>query len=334
MGDWGMAVSQKGYDVKTCADRFLTFSSAFNNQKIFSVNTVTGINPPQTSADFTVNAGTDVFTSVGHGLNNGDQLNFITTGTLPGGLTSIDYNPPYTGELYYVINKTANTFQVSLTLGGSVLNITSTGTGTHTWFFDTIKIIDTHNLGYYAPCMVIYNGSTTLGLASSYFMSEAGFLPLNLRLYTDRTEIYVYLPDGGSTNIGDTMTFTVYQFLDTFDAFTAPIINTSTTSGASSADYGFRISKPGFDVKTCADKDCIISSSFATNVIHKKGVDTTGSVSHSLGYLPSFLGFIKYSGNSFLSLANDLISITTNTIDCGLGAGDSFYYNIFKAKSV
>jgi len=84
MRDFGAAVSQKGYDVKTCADRFLVYSSAFSNLKINNVYSVS---------------------------------------------TTI----PTAGNI------------------------------------NTITI--THNLGYFAPVIVIYNGSTTRGITNSFFMS-------------------------------------------------------------------------------------------------------------------------------------------------------------------
>lgn len=336
MGNLGAKVSLNGYDINTAADRFLTYSSAFRSLKIFSATAVTGIAPPNSTGTFTADAGTNVLTSAGHGLNNGDQLNFTTTGTLPGGLEAYDYNYPWGGEIYYVINKTTNTFQVSLTQGGSAIDITSAGSGTHDWFFDTIKIIVNHNLGYLAPVIWIYNGSTTIGTTKSYFMSDAAFLPLQIRQYTDRTEVYQGVDiDGGATSPGATLYFSVYQFIDSFDEYTSDTITSGTTVSTESQDYGIRVSKDGFDVKTCADTDLILSSSFLTSIIQKKGTDTTESVAHGLGYVPSYLGYIKPNGEPFLSSARDQVSVdTSNLYGAILTPGDVFYYVIFKAKSV
>jgi hypothetical protein len=72
-----------------------------------------------------VDAGANTITSTAHPYNN-DSLLRYTAGTAPiGGLTS--------GNDYYVVNKTANTFQLSLTLGGAAIDLTSTGTGTQTF---------------------------------------------------------------------------------------------------------------------------------------------------------------------------------------------------------
>lgn len=59
-----------------------------------------------------------------HGLANGDQVVFTTTGALPTGITA--------GTTYYVVNQATNTFQVSATAGGSAITTTGTQSGTHT----------------------------------------------------------------------------------------------------------------------------------------------------------------------------------------------------------
>lgn len=72
-----------------------------------------------------VNTGTDAITSTAHGFNNGCRL-YYTAGTAAiGGLTS--------GTTYYVVNKTNDTFKLSATLGGSAIDLTTTGTGTQTF---------------------------------------------------------------------------------------------------------------------------------------------------------------------------------------------------------
>ncbi len=73
-------------------------------------------------------ATTDIITSAAHGLLDGDIITFVTTDTLPAGLTDRD-----DGGIYYVRDKTTDTFKVSLTFDGTVVDITDTGTGTHTW---------------------------------------------------------------------------------------------------------------------------------------------------------------------------------------------------------
>lgn len=200
---------------------------------------------------------------------------------------------------------------------------------------NTITI--THSLGYYAPAIIVYNGSTTLGQTKSYFMSDSvSSLDIEIGLNTIKIHADENFDQGFSAT-GDTVYFTVYSFIDTFDSFTAPVLSTDTTAANDAHDYGIRISKPGFDVKTCADVDCIISSSFYTTTVHKRGTDTSGTVSHGLGYIPGYLAYIKLSGNDFLSLFSlntGIISVNTTILDWSPNSGDVAYYVIFKSKTV
>ena len=59
-----------------------------------------------------------------HGLIDGEIVRFTTTTTLPAGLSLLTD--------YFLVNKTTNDFEVSLTSGGSTVVITDNGTGTHT----------------------------------------------------------------------------------------------------------------------------------------------------------------------------------------------------------
>jgi len=65
-----------------------------------------------------------VVTWSAHGLLNGDPVVLTTTGALPTGLTA--------GTTYYVSSKTADTFQLAATSGGSAINTSGTQSGTHT----------------------------------------------------------------------------------------------------------------------------------------------------------------------------------------------------------
>lgn len=71
------------------------------------------------------NASPAVCTLNSHGLLDNDTITLTTTGSLPTGLS--------TGVTYYVVNKAANTFQLSLTRGGTAINTSSNGSGTHTF---------------------------------------------------------------------------------------------------------------------------------------------------------------------------------------------------------
>lgn len=76
------------------------------------------------TATFTTDFGTDDKLDIsGHGFFDGDIVQ-ASGADLPAGLAI--------NTLYYVINKTTNDFELSLTEGGSAIDITDNGTGTHT----------------------------------------------------------------------------------------------------------------------------------------------------------------------------------------------------------
>lgn len=74
------------------------------------------------------------------------------------------------------------------------------------------------------------------------------------------------------------------------------------------ADYGFRISKTGIDVKTGVDKDMIITSKYSclkgtlsgtSSGTATDGTTTTFTIlTHNLGYIPMFQISAKYASES------------------------------------
>jgi hypothetical protein len=210
------------------------------------------------------------------------------------------------------------------------------------------KITITHNLGYLSPFIVVYNGSSSIGTTKSY-VSGPSICPayfdvvdqyLTVRQYTDKLEIYIYngFDIAGGTAEDDTVYFTVYVFLNDFTAISGTNINTGTTSGSSSTDYGIRISKPGYDVKTTDDINCVLSSSFFNQIIHQVGIDTSGydtiNISHNLGYIPSYLCFTKESSSdTYIRLFTITKTTTTKLVIDNVYSYDEFYYIIFKQKN-
>jgi len=75
-----------------------------------------------------VNAGSDTVTLTSHGLHNGDNIFIQSTGTPPQGLNA--------NQNYFVINSSANTFQLASILNGPAVDIFTGGTGTHTLFLN------------------------------------------------------------------------------------------------------------------------------------------------------------------------------------------------------
>jgi len=73
---------------------------------------------------YTFNLTTDRVLRVGHGLLAGMPIVFSTTDVLPTGIT--------VGVSYYVINPTADDFQLAATSGGVAINLSGSPAGTHT----------------------------------------------------------------------------------------------------------------------------------------------------------------------------------------------------------
>lgn len=138
----------------------------------------------KTFATTDVNTSTDAITITAHGLAQDQLVRFTTTGTLPGGLA--------TGTNYWVIYVDANTIKIGQTAAyahyGTVLNITSTGSGTHTIspYEYFIVVCDTAS-----PSVNDYNtgpnGNAPKYLKLSYITGEAGYVRVNGFLYWDTT---------------------------------------------------------------------------------------------------------------------------------------------------
>lgn len=137
---------------------------------------------PATTFNFAttdVNIGTEFITVTGHGFSNGRTISFTTSGTLPGGLV--------TATTYYVVNSTLNTFQVSLTSGGTFIDLTSVGTGTHTVAVHSLK---------------------TAGSATSVIESDVGGVASIIRFGSGGGGGGVALKDGGIETSVDTTDIT------------------------------------------------------------------------------------------------------------------------------
>jgi hypothetical protein len=80
---------------------------------------------PSPDITFTADHTTETFTATAHGFSEYDEVQVITSGTLPDGLVADKY--------YYIINKTTDTFQLGEYRGSTTaVTIDDNGTGTHT----------------------------------------------------------------------------------------------------------------------------------------------------------------------------------------------------------
>jgi hypothetical protein len=105
------------------------------------------------------------------------------------------------------------------------------------------------------------------------------------------------------------------------------------------ANYGMKISKDGYDVKTASVKDLVMTSKANQWKVHLQGSVTatsssqTFTVAHGLSYTPAYIFFYKANANSYYQMsalggANYIdgtnLSMQTASI------GDKMSYIIFK----
>jgi hypothetical protein len=117
----------RGYGVFRNTDGTVTVMAATVNRIYKLNNTTLGWSNVSKVVALTsiTNASPAVVNLNSHGLSIGDRLQFTTTGTLPTGLSTLTD--------YYVIAAGfgANSFEVSATSGGTAINTSSAGSGTH-----------------------------------------------------------------------------------------------------------------------------------------------------------------------------------------------------------
>jgi hypothetical protein len=137
----------------------------------------------QTQTSVFTGAITDIITST-ISLKNGHTVTLTTTDTLPAGLA--------TGTTYYVIDSSGVTCKLSLTVGGTAVNITDTGTGTHTLVYqDRMEADDTYKYkyNYTLPSdLLTYNASYH---DPEYKSPIRYFETNNVYLNTDETTAYL-----------------------------------------------------------------------------------------------------------------------------------------------
>ena len=93
------------------------------------------------------------------------------------------------------------------------------------------------------------------------------------------------------------------------------------------ADYGIKISKPGYDVNTADGTDLVFYSGIVTHKIYSTGTTGTGvnEVSHSLGY-PPLADVYRIDDNKVYKLVEGEVICTTDTVEFSY---DNVFYVIF-----
>jgi PA14 domain len=141
---------------------------------------------------FTADTSTDEITCNAHGYNNDQEIVF--SGNLP--------SPLEEETVYFVINKTTNTFQVSATQAGTAIDLTSTGSG-------TIEVYA--NVGYSKlfPRDIPHSGTVILDYktpAQIDFAASAKESPSELECIVETENFWDY--DANGNQIADSFVYT------------------------------------------------------------------------------------------------------------------------------
>lgn len=159
----------------------------------------------------------------------------------------------------------------------------------------TTQDIATHNLGFYPVVLSWYTtASAELHMGTLYEGPVA----------VSTTKIFY---KGGSASSNKNIAYFILN-VDLEEDYTAPIINTTAASQtAVTTDYGFKVSKDGYDVKTAGLGDLASFSGSSAGgqpvrhqIIHKVGgvtghvTNTTITIPHGLGYTPMYLVFRRW----------------------------------------
>jgi hypothetical protein len=236
---------------------------------------------------------------------NGTAVRFTTTSLLPAPLT--------TTTTYYVINRTATTFQVSLTSGGSAVDTNAFGSGTHT--------VTTVSLATTAP-----SGTANTQLATTAFVSNA------------ITNVPVTLVDWSLSEISTTQALSSMTVASptvitvptspangtavSFAAGTGGALPTGVTANA--AYYVFNRTSTTYNLTTTAGT--------ALNVTMTAGASFTGSISGTT------LTVTAVSGTGVIGIGQVIsgtgITAGTNITALGTGVGGVGTYTVSVSQSV
>lgn len=239
-----------------------------------------------------LDTGTEVVNCTAHGFEDGDEVRFY--GTTLGSLNQT--------ARFYVINKTTNDFQVSLTSGGSAVDITDAGSGTQQVSLDPISVYDLINktekavtTTNSADYLVTTTPSTVLKATSiadySFMLNNSVTVAMDSSVTTDtRNKAYVYVKQGdygtdykitidGTTYPHETPDGSVSTHRDQIDT---EYIATQLVTAIGSPS-GFTITRVGSTIE-----------------IHKGGSEFELTISDSLG--DGAMGAIKNDADAFTDL--------------------------------
>lgn len=237
----------------------------------------------------------DTITIQLHGLSEDDEIVFTTAGTLPAPLIAF--------TTYFITLPTQDTFKLSATAGGSVINLTTTGTGTHTATYDfVIEDVDATarikgielNSNFYVTTA---NGIKKLSGLNEFYIQDAGVpKALDMTVTLDLTSVDGFLAPQNETSYRHTWSYTDINgnFLEGTASYMVSIFNPDSSVSRNTKvsfpipagianNYSYRIYRSAQTTGTAGDEqrlvyeaqvtDAELAAGAVTNVIDQQPED-------------------------------------------------------------
>lgn len=97
--------------------------------------------------------------------------------------------------------------------------------------------------------------------------------------------------------------------------------------------YGIKVSKPGFDVRICDDKDLVFTSELNTLKAKAIGTLTSGNTyAHGLAYVPIVFVVNKYSSTKSGLIGQDTVGSSVDATN--VTAGSDLKYYVFYETAI
>jgi surface protein len=291
-------------------------------------------NLDNTDAPVTFTASTDTVNRTAHGYSNGMIVRFYNIATT----TGLDE-----GQFYYVINATANTFQVSLTEGGSAVTLTNDGSATLLPYKIAVVTItpqagaDLTNVNFFVKhnetglvngystgwldIAIAAPSCTTLTIGSSAVTVRHGYLErvrLNqLGPITSFASLFRFIRVLQNVVIADTittLTFTDFMFQNCTLLTSVPLFDTSSVTNMSNMFNGCSSLKsvPMFDTSSAINMTLMLngcSSLTSVPLFDTSSVTTMGTMFQGCSSLRSVPLFDTSSVTSMASMFTSCFSL-------------------------
>jgi len=166
----------------------ITLTNSGSDYRLIPTVVITGNETWTTFTHDDINLSTDTITAIGHGMSDNDRVHITTDAILPMGLYTTDtIGNIVANPSYYIVNKTTDTFQLSLTSGGSVVDIQSVHAPTATSFIGGGVVagvsIDQHGANYITAPTISFSGGGGTGATATATIKDGMIDQITMTTY-------------------------------------------------------------------------------------------------------------------------------------------------------